>query len=256
MQNSELIRKVPGYGMRLAAICLTAGVSMAMPVLAAGNSALSPLSETNAVAVAPVAANDDAVALLVGLIRIEHDMILGQLFLRDGAPSSGASHFMNSRQQGYPMVKDGLAALGALDLEPLLIKLEAAGSKEEVAAAYVEVVSAIEASKMLLQPSGEDILAAVILTAEEAGAKLDPSGTTGVAAYQESWGLLMAARSQLDALMIGDDFAKKKIATKMALEFDSIILELPDPKASAPVAIDPSVVEAFIGVLKNEVLAA
>lgn len=256
MQNFEFIRKAPGYGARMAAVCVAAALFPMPPVQAAGTVAPSQLPAATGGYVQTIGANDETVALLAGLIEIERDMMLGQLFLRDGAPSAGSSHFADIRQHGYPAVKDDLNALGAPDLEPLLITLEEAKTKEEVSAAYVEVVSAIQQSKQLLQPSGEDILAAVIKTAEEAGAMLDPSGTTGVVAYQESWGLLMAARSQLDALMASDDFAKKKIATKMALEFDSIILELPDPKTTASVTIDPSLVQTFIGVLKNEVLSA
>jgi hypothetical protein len=95
-------------------------------------------------------------------------------------------------------------------------------------------------------------MGAVVRTVEAAAAMLDPSGTTEVIAYQEAWGLLMVARSQLDVLASSSDPAIKKAASDMAMAFDDVILFAPDPNASAPVPFDPALVAQLLGKLTGQ----
>jgi hypothetical protein len=199
-----------------------------------------------------IAVNDDTVALIAGLIGIERDLLLGQLFLQDGMVSAEGSHFTHPRNENFPAIKDGLAKAGAPDLEPLLIALEEAKEKSTVDAAYIGVLAGVQKAKQALQPTEQDLLGAVIETAEGAQSMLDPSGTTEVVAYQEFWGLLMVARGQLDTLISSRDPAIKQSATRMALSFDEIILNAPDPGANAPVPFDPALIATLIATLKGE----
>lgn len=203
----------------------------------------------------PFAVSDQTVDLLTGLIGIERDMMLGQLFLQDGLTSTEGSHFTHPRRDNFPLIKDGLANAGVADLEPLLIALEGASGREAVNAAYIDVLSAVQQAKVMLQPTGQDFLAAVKNTAAEAGEMLDPSGTTDVVSFQECWGLLMVARNQLDELIMTGDPASKKAAQGVALAFDDVVLSLPDPNAKAPVAFDPAIVQGLVSALEQAATA-
>lgn len=198
------------------------------------------------------AVNDDTVRLLTALIAMQRDLLLGQLFLRDGMVNAEGSHFTHPRKEMLPQIKDTLAALGAPDLETLLMALEEAKDVKAADAAYLAVLAGVKRTKELLAPTGQDVLRAAILSAEEAHAMLDPSGTTGVTAYQEAWGMLMSARGELDALAFGSDPAVKQIGAKMILAFDEVVLLAPDPAAKAPVAFDPAVVSNLIATLKGQ----
>ncbi|MFN4191583.1 MAG: hypothetical protein ACK4FR_01455 [Tabrizicola sp.] len=207
---------------------------------------------------APVAAttpyravNDDTVSLLTALIAIERDLLLGQLFLHDGMVNAEGSHFTHPRKETIPQIKDALAARGAPDLEPLLIALEEAKDVKAADAAYLAALAGVKRTKEALAPTGQDLLRAVILSAEEAHAMLDPSGTTGVTAYQEAWGMLMSARGELDALAFSSDPAVKQSAAKMVVAFDGVVLMAPDPAARAAVQFDPAVVAELIATIKG-----
>lgn len=196
---------------------------------------------------------NETVPLMVGLIGIERDLLLGQLFLKDGLVSTEGSHFTHPRQDSLPAIKDGLAKAGAPDLETLLIALEEAGDKEAVMAAYTGVLGGLQKAKTAIAPTEQDVLSAVVMTAEAAASILDPSGTTEVVAYQEAWGLLMAARGNLGALTSSSDPAIRKLAESMALAFDDVILFAPDPAATAPVAFDPALVLDLVKTLQGQV---
>jgi hypothetical protein len=201
---------------------------------------------------AAVQVRDETISLLAGLIGIERDLLLGQLFLQDGMVSAEGSHFTHPRHDNFPAIKDGLAQAGAPDLEPLLIALEQASDKNAVNEAYKGVLSGLQQAKSALQPTEQDVMGAVVRTVEAAAAMLDPSGTTEVIAYQEAWGLLMVARSQLDVLASSSDPAIKKAASDMAMAFDDVILFAPDPNASAPVPFDPALVAQLLGKLTGQ----
>lgn len=202
-----------------------------------------------------VAENAETVSLIAGLMGIERDLMLGQLFLQDGLVSAEGSHFTHPRHDNFPSIKDGLAQAGAPDLEPLLIALETATEGDAVNTAYLAVVDGVAKAKQALTPSDADILGAVIQTAESASGLIDASGTTEVVAYQECWGLLMVARGQLDHLSKSDDPAIKGAAGTMIQSFDDVVLALPDPGASAPVALDPALVQGLIRTLKGSLNA-
>jgi hypothetical protein len=199
----------------------------------------------------PILVQSDTVSLLAGLIGIERDLILGNLFLQDGLVSETGSHFEHPRRDDFPVIKDGLAAAGAPDLEPLLIALETAREKEEVEAAIISVRTGLKKAKEVLAPTEADLLAAVIQAADAARVELDPSGTTAVYDYQDAWGLLMAARGALDPLIFSRDPAVKIAATDMALAFDEVVLFAPDPNAKAPVVFDPALIADLIATLSG-----
>jgi hypothetical protein len=201
---------------------------------------------------AEIRAADETVSLMVGLIAIESDLILGQLFLNDGLTNAAGSHFTRPRTGDFALIKDGLSKAGAPDLEPLLIALEEATDKAAVTAAFAALLGGLQRAETALQPTEQDIMAAIIQSVEAAGGHLDPSGTSEVTAYQEAWGLLMAARAHLDTLTSSSDPALRKSSAKLALAFDDVILMAPDPNASAPVAFDPALVAQLVATLKGE----
>ena len=252
--NRTMHSRFPDHGKVFArpiALCLAALASGVPDSLVAGPT--TPIHAPHAIlSLPPVEVGDETISLIAGLIGIERDLLLGQLFLQDGMVSTEGSHFTHPRHDSFPAIKDGLAKAGAPDLEPLLIALEQAVEKAAVNAAYTGVLSGLQQAKVALQPTEQDIMAAVVHTVEAAAAMLDPSGTTEVIAYQEAWGLMMVARSHLDVLTSSSDPAIKSSASAMALAFDDVILFAPDPNASAPVPFDPALVAQLIGTLKGQ----
>jgi hypothetical protein len=243
--------RVPSRSLRLT-VGLTVSLAALPAAIQAGPTtpfrAHSPVEAPAAV----VPVGDETVTLIAGLIGIERDLLLGQLFLQDGLVSAEGSHFTHPRHDNFPAIKDGLAKAGAPDLEPLLIALEQATEKDAVNAAYKGVLSGLQQARTALQPTEQDVMGATIQTVEAAAAILDPSGTTEVIAYQEAWGLLMVARSQLDVLASSSDPAIKSAASSMALAFDDVILFAPDPNAKAPVPFDPALVTQLLGTLTGQ----
>jgi hypothetical protein len=237
------LRLTLGLTVSLVALPVTLQAGPATPFLP-----LPPVEASTVV----VPVGDETVTLIAGLIGIERDLLLGQLFLQDGLVSAEGSHFTHPRHDNFPAIKDGLAKAGAPDLEPLLIALEQATDKDAVNEAYKGVLSGLQQAKSALQPTEQDFMGAIIQTVEAAAAILDPSGTTEVIAYQEAWGLLMVARSQLDVLASSSDPAIKTAASGMALAFDDVILFAPDPNASAPVPFDPALVTQLLGTLTGQ----
>jgi hypothetical protein len=251
--NSTILVSRTKLRVHLAGLCLAAGLAATPTAFAGGLTAPKLSAPIAAISLSTTDASAETIALITGLIGIERDLLLGQLFLQGGMVSAEGSHFTHPRRDNFPAIKDGLAAAGAPDLEPLLIALEGATEKGAVNEAYLAVLAAVLQAKQSLQPTEQDVLAAVIGTTEAAAAMLDPSGTTDVIAYQEAWGLLMAARGQIDTMISSVDPAVKKSATKMALDFDEVILFAPDPAASAPVAFDPALITTLVATLKGEI---
>ncbi|WP_284164611.1 hypothetical protein [Frigidibacter sp. SD6-1] len=247
-----LIRQVAflsKFGARAA--CLAAGLTVATMTDAATPTVQAPrdLQQVNLHQL--VVTNEQVANLIAGLMGIERDLLLGQLFLQEGMVSAEGSHFAHPRRDNFPVIKDGLAAAGAPDLEPALIALENAKTREEVNAAYLAALGEVEKAKQALQPSDQDLLSAVIATTSAGAEMLDPSGSTDIVSYQECWGLLMIARDQLDMLVLSEDAMVKQAAIKMVLAFDDVILGLPDPASNGSVAIDPMPVEALIESMRS-----
>lgn len=248
MSNSPC---VPSRALRLTVGLTVTLVALPVTLQARPTTPLHPFAMVEA-STAAVQVGDETIFLIAGLIGIERDLLLGQLFLQDGLVSAEGSHFTHPRHDNFPAIKDGLAKAGAPDLEPLLIALEQASDKNAVNEAYKGVLSGLQQAKSALQPTEQDVMGAIIQTVEAAAAILDPSGTTEVIAYQEAWGLLMVARSQLDVLASSSDPAIKAAASGMASAFDDVILFAPDPNASAPVPFDPALVTQLLGTLTGQ----
>jgi hypothetical protein len=249
-QDKPMIRHAGSAAMLVLLLSLTPSGLVAEPV------AFSPAAPNVGLAPMTVASTSETVLLIEGLIEIERDLLLGKLFFVDGTTSTEGSHFALPLQRAFPRIKEGLAKVGAPDLEPLLTALEGAKGKDGITAAYLDAIAGVKKAKQALNPTAQDIMAAVVEAVAVAEAQLDPSGTTSVAAYQDAWGLIMAARGQLDVLLMGDDAAVKQTATKLALAIDDVILFAPDPSATAPVAFDKALVTKLVGTLKGEIGSA
>ncbi|NHB75695.1 hypothetical protein G8O29_02930 [Rhodobacter sp. M37P] len=235
----------------LLAFCVAIFPVVASADLAAGPVILKAYPAPGGHAPMLVQMDADRVRLITGLIAIEHDLLLGSLFSNDQLVSAEGSHFSHPRQETFPEISEALAKAGAPDLEPLLIDLENAGDRKTIDAAYVAALTGIKRTLEVLQPTEQEILHAVIATAQEAQRKLDPSGTTAVADYQEAWGLLMAARGKLDTLVFSRDPAIKTSATKAVLDFDEVLMLAPDPAAKAPVQFDPALIGKLVTSLEG-----
>lgn len=199
------------------------------------------------------ASNPEIVRLLSGLAKIESDLQLGLLFLKDGLTNPEGSHFTHPRAETFPEIKDGLAAAGVADLEPLLVALETGGSEEAVLAAYADATAALMQARTMLHPDPRDLLVSIVDQTRAVAAEINPSGPTDVANYQDAWAMLMVARNQIDLLTRNEDPAIAEAAKTMALTFDDVILSMPDPSTTTPVAFDPAPILNAIGVLETVV---
>ncbi len=195
------------------------------------------------------ASNPETVRLLVGLGRIRADLQLGMLVL--GEPSAEA-HFSHPRAEILPGIADGLLAAGVPDLAPVLQALEAGGGKGAARQGYVEAEKALLKARSTLNPSGEDAALAVLELAKGAAGQIDVSGTTDAKAYQIAWAQLMVARGELDLLARSSDPGLAKLAATEAMALDEIILSMPDPNQTAPVAFDPAPILKLIERLESK----
>jgi hypothetical protein len=226
----------------VAAVGLAAGSAASAQAFRADAPGLSMMVKIEAPASDP-----ETVRLLVGLGRINADLQLGLLFLGDGLTSPDGSHFSHPRKEIWPGLKDGLFAAGVPDLEPLLQKLEAGGSKDAVTAAYLEAKAALLKARSTLNPSAQDAALAVLELTKAAAAEINAAGPTEVKSYQIAWALLMAARGELDLLARNPDPAMAKMAATEGMAIDDMIISMPDPNQVAPVAFDPTPILDLIG---------
>ncbi len=188
----------------------------------------------------------ETVLLLTGLAAIERDMMLGMLFLQDGLVSTVGSHFTQPRLETWPGIKDGLASAGIADFEGLLITLEAETDKAAVIEAQKAVIVAVLQAESALRATDQDRILAIVAEVQGAHDRFSPTGTTDVVDFQDGWAGLIVARGKVDLLMKSADPAVAKAALDMALAMDEVILALPDPAVSAPVAFDPAPVAALL----------
>ena len=195
---------------------------------------------------AEVAANDpETVRLLAGLARIESELQLGNLLLQLGQADAESSDFADPRAETLPGIKDGLAAAGVADLEPLLQALEAGGDAATVTANYQKVITGLAVARSTLNPSNHDLLLSVAAQTTAAVALINASGPTEVRAYQDAWSMLMIARGQVDQLLGDADPAIVQAATEMGRDLDDVILSLPDPAVTEPVELDLAPIQAL-----------
>lgn len=198
------------------------------------------------VSVEAQASNPETVRLLTGLAKIESDLQLGMLFLRDGMTSLEGSHFTDPRKETLPEIKEGLSAAGVEDFQRLLLELEAGGDKQTVTKSYGEVIAAVMMARAVLHPSDRDLIQSIVDQTKAVVAEINANGPTDVANYQDAWAMLIVARTQLDLLVRNPDPAVAKSAGDMALALDDVILAMPDPNQLAPVAFDPAPITAAI----------
>lgn len=97
---------------------------------------------------------------------------------------------------------------------------------------------------------------AVLELTKGAAGQIDASGRTEAKAYQVAWALLMVARGELDLLSRNADPRLAKLAASEAMALDEIILTMPDPNQTAPVAFDPAPVLKLIQRLEAQDEAA
>lgn len=197
------------------------------------------------------ASSTDTVRVLAGIGEIRAALGLGLLFRDEGLTNPRGSHFKTARAHIYPKVKESLAAVGAPDLEPLLQALETAPDKEAVTAAFSAVEGALQQARSKLAPTSADALLAVHAMAKRAAPRIKASGTTPVQDYQDAWGIIMAARSELDFLMRDPDPNIAKLASEEAMLFDDLIISLPDPHQTAPVAVDAGLFNDLVSRLET-----
>jgi hypothetical protein len=186
------------------------------------------------------ATNPETVRLLAALGKIESDLQLGMLFMQDGLTASEGSHFAHPRVETFPGIKDGLAAAGVADIEPLLAALEAGGDAATVTANYQAVITAIMMARSTLKPTNHDVMLAILAQTEAVVGEINAAGPTEAANYQDAWSMLMVARYQIDLLLGDTDPAVVSSATDMGLAMDDVILTMPDPAVNGPVEFDPA----------------
>lgn len=250
MDMTKLCKRVSGSaGFGMWVLAAWVGLAAAAPAQVVRPGALTPmLVEAEA-----QVSNPETVRLLVGLGRIRADLQLGMLDL--GGPSAEA-HFGRPRSEILPGIAEGLRAAGVPDLEPVLQALEAGGGKDALRKAYLEAEKALLKARSTLDPTGEDAALAVLELTKGAAGQIDASGRTEAKAYQGAWALLMVARGELDLLSRNADPRLAKLAASEAMALDEIILTMPDPNQTAPVAFDPAPVLKLIQRLEAQDEAA
>lgn len=234
-------------------ICRTTGLVLvaSASVAAAQGFRVDTLHQPGPILAEATASSPETVHLLTALAKIESDLQLGLLFLADGLVHPEGSHFTHPRAETYPGIKDSLAAAGVADFEPLLLALEAGGEKDAVIASYTAAVGALMGARSTLRPTDRDMLLSIVDQARAIAGEINPAGPTEVANYQDGWAMLMVARNQIDLLLKSKDPVIAKAASEMALTFDDVILSMPDPNTSAPVAFDPAPILSAITTLEG-----
>jgi len=196
------------------------------------------------------AAVSETARLLTGLTAIERDMMLGMLFLQDGLTSTVGSHFTHPRKESWPTIKDGLAAAGIADIEPLLVALEAETDAAAVTAASNNVTTALLTAQSALKPSDQDRIMAILAGVRAAHDRFNPAGPTEVVDFQDGWAGLIIERGKVDFLLKSADPVVAKAAQDMGRALDDVILSMPDPGVTAPVDFDPAPVSALLSQLE------
>ena len=121
------------------------------------------------------------------------------------APAANPPHFAEAQTETLPAIRDGLLAVGAPDLEPLLAALVGASESQAVNRAQLDIELALGKAETALKPAEQDRIAATVEAVREAAALINASGTTDLVSYQKSWGLILSAQDFLDELMASKD---------------------------------------------------
>lgn len=241
---SERLVRVSSRTMTATVFAAATTLGLALPVSAQVVRGVIPAEPVFVLAEAS-ATNPETVRLLAALGKVESDLQLGMLFMQDGLTNAEGSHFTHPRHETIPGIKDGLAAAGVADIEPLLVTLEGGGDAATVTANYQAVITALAMARSTLAPTNRDLLLSIVAQAEAVVGEINAVGPTEVNNYQDAWAMLMVARGQVDLLMGDSDAAIKSAATEMALALDDVILSMPDPNVAAPVEFDPAPINAL-----------
>lgn len=249
MRSLGAIHRKQGTMITRAVIVSTLAVAMASATSAQVYRA-EILTTPTVIRVEGEATNADTVMLLTGLASIERDMMLGMLFLQDGLTSTVGSHFTHPRAETWPGIKDGLAAAGIADFEPLLATLETETDQAAVTAAYMQVNTAVLQAQSALQASEHDRVLAIVEGIRAAHDRFNAAGPTEIVNYQDGWAGLMIERGKVDLLMQSSDPAIAKSAGDMGMAMDNVILSMPDPAVKAPVEFDPAPIADLLAQLE------
>jgi hypothetical protein len=226
------------------------GLSLVQPVSAQVFHSVIQIKPTYVLAEA-TASNPENVRLLVGLASMQRGMMLGLLFADQALANMPESHFADPRADLLPGLKDGLAAAGVADLEPLLIAIEGATDMAGLLKSQSAANTALLIAESSLHAEDKDTVLAVIEAVREANARLNTSGPTDVVNFQEVWGTLMIQRGKIDLLMQSGNPVVSAASTDMATALDNVILSMPDPMVSEPVAFDAAPVAALLAQLEG-----
>lgn len=243
-------RAADNFAVRTGALALCLALPLA-PMGHAQIDLMKPAIQPQLIPAQAAATNPETVRILAALGKIESDLQLGMLFLQDGLTNPEGSHFAHPRMETLPGIKDGLAAAGAADLEPLLVALEAGGDAATVAGNYQAVITEIMMARSALKPTNRDLLLAILAQTEAVAGEINASGPTEVANYQDAWSMLMIARMQVDLLLGDPDPAVVSAATDIGLALDDVILSMPDPSVPEPVDFDPTPILALVAHMKD-----
>ena len=247
---------MPSFRSRWFPVSFFQGMNIAVAIGACASFALtSPVSAQVVRSVIPVqpvvilaeasATNPETVRLLTALGKVESDLQLGMLFMHDGLTNPEGSHFTHPRNETIPGIKDGLAAAGVADIEPLLVTLEGGGDAATVTANYQAVITALAMARSTLAPTNRDLLLSIVAQAEAVVGEINATGPTEVNNYQDAWAMLMVARVQIDQLLGDSDPNVASGAAEMGMAMDDVILSMPDPNVTAPVDFDPAPILAI-----------
>lgn len=221
-------------GLRLA-LALALGLALVTGAPLRAESLDQPGSET------PQTARAETVRLLVGLHEIEAMLQLGVLLADEAGAQPARDTFALALATQWPALRDGVLQSGGPDLEPALSRL--AGGEM---AAFPEALMALAKAQTALNPASAELVVAMLAQGRSVAAGLNPAGPTDVTGYRAAWSRLMVLRGKVDLLLRNPDPAIVKAATATALALDDLILSLPDPKALAPVMLDPAQVAAAL----------
>jgi hypothetical protein len=189
----------------------------------------------------PQTAKAETVRLLVGLGEIEAMLQLGVLLADEAGAQAARDSFDRALTAEWPALRDGVLQAGGPDLEPALARLASGES-----AAFPEALMGLAKARTALNPAATDLVAAMLAQGKSVAAGLNPAGPTDVTGYRAAWSGLMVLRGKVDLLLRDPDPSVVQAATATALALDDLILSLPDPKALAPVMLDPAQVAAAL----------
>ena len=192
----------------------------------------------------------DKVQFLNALAKIESDIKLGVLFKFDGNDDQAAVHFSTPRAETIPAISAALQSFGLVDFEARFADLETASGKEAVAVAVKQATRELSKARLKVRPTAKDKFRSIAQQLQAAAALVNPDGPTEVADFQDTWGMVMVARDQIDLFARGKDLtllgrtpdpAMIEGAQKLGTIVDIILIDLPDPAVPVPMTFDPAI---------------